>query len=159
MINPAFHVERKNDSNGIPLSALYNAIYRIFPDVVISSGPRARLTTAVIAALQNPIMFKDIQRVLIKQCKKLFDLYINFTKNSDGTPTKRKAIDKLMGFGKMQQSQDYVDALLGICASEIWESIPISPFYNIPMIVSVEEQTECLSILTQFFLSKFYDIL
>jgi hypothetical protein len=64
VVNPAFNIERKNDAAGVSLSALYNAMYRVYPSVVIGqSDPRARVTSTVLSALPASSSFTDIQRV------------------------------------------------------------------------------------------------
>lgn len=86
----------------------------------------------------------------------MFGLAIDFTHQADGTVVDKDAIDTLMGFSptNVATSEDYIDSLLGMCASDIWESIPTPPFYSIPTATPVDERTERLSILTQFFLAN-----
>ena len=154
--NPAFNIERTNNAAGTPLSALYNAMHHTFPTTMIAvQDPRAHLTTAVLAELPVPPRLTDIQRVLNEQCRQLFGVDINFAQQTDSTPINQASIDALMGFDEDSPAtpQDYVDALLGACARDLWENIPSPPFYSIPEATAVAEQTERLSILTQFFLS------
>ena len=73
VINPVFNINRKNDANGTPISALYNAIYEILPDVIIGLiDPKTRLTQAVLEALPGSPAVADIQRILHEQCQALF---------------------------------------------------------------------------------------
>jgi hypothetical protein len=63
VVNPVFNIERKNNK-GTPLSALYNALHTVFPDVVIGAvDPKTRLTQAVLSALPPSPTFADILTV------------------------------------------------------------------------------------------------
>ncbi|KGP63193.1 hypothetical protein EP47_06870 [Legionella norrlandica] len=165
VVNPTFTIERSNDAQGNPLSALYNAMYALFPDIEISiPDPRTRLTNAVLEALPGLPAFADIQRVLKEQCAALFGLSIDFTQGTDSKPVTKEAMDTIMGFEGNATSQDYIDALLGACAPNMWENIQTPPFYSVGNISenlspsekrnAIEERTEQLSILTQFFLAN-----
>ncbi len=156
VVNPAFNIERRNNAAGVSLSALYNAMHSTFPGAAIAvSDPRTALTTAVLSALPALPNFEDIQRVLGEQCLTRFGLTIDFTRRTDGTEANMAAIDALMGFGADTTPQEYIDALLGACAPDMWATLPapLSPFYSIPTATPVEERTERLSMLTQFFLA------
>ena len=155
VVNPAFNIERKNDARGNPQSAMYNAMQVGYPSIMIGQpDPRARVTSALLSALPASSSFTDIQRVLTEQFHQWLGLEIDFTQQTNSTPVTKDAIDALMGFDEDSPAtpQDYVDALLGVCAPDVWESIPTPPFYSIPAGTAVDERTERLSILTQFFL-------
>ena len=155
VVNPAFNIERRNNALGNPLSPLYNAMHSTFPGVRIAvADPRTTLTTTVLSALTPSPSFEDIQRVLGEQCLALYGLSIDFTQRTDSTAVSKEAIDALMGFGDDATSPDYIDALLGACASNVWESIPTPLFYSTAAGTPMEERTERLSLLTQFFLAN-----
>lgn len=155
VVNPEFNVNRANNAAGIPLSLLYNAMHSMFPTTVVATThPRTRLTTAVLGALPASAGFADIQRVLGDQSLALFGLAIDFTQRTDGTPATKEAIDALMGFDADATRDEYIEALLGACALNVWETLPTPPFYSIPATTPVDERTERLSILTQFFLAN-----
>ncbi|ARG99905.1 hypothetical protein [Legionella micdadei] len=155
VVNPVFNVNRTNNAEGTPLSPLYNAMHGTFPTTVVATtDPRTRLTTTVLSALPASASFADIQRVLSEQSLALFGLAIDFTQRTDGTPATKEAIDTLMGFGADATRDDYIDALLGACAVDVWETLPTPPFYSIPAATPEDERTERLSILTQFFLAN-----
>jgi len=59
-----------------------------------------------------------------------------------------------MGFGADATREDYIEALLGACARDVWKTLPTPPFYSIQATTPVDERTERLSILTQFFLAN-----
>lgn len=161
VVNPAFTVNRQNNTDGTPLSALYNAMHNSFPGIKIKTtkhNPRDKLVNAVLSALPAMPEFEDIQRILGERCLALFGLSIDFTQRADGTPVSKKTIATLMGYHgdeipKDTTPQDYVDILLGACAQDIWGTIPTPPFYSIPMATPMDKRTEQLSILTQFFLA------
>ena len=155
VVNPVFNVNRTNNAAGIPQSRFYNAMHSTFPTTVVAAtDPRTRLTTAVLSAIPASASFADIQRALGEQSLALFGLAIDFTQSTDGTPATKEVIDTLIGFGADVTREDYIDALLGACALDVWETLPTPPFYSIPAATPVDERTERLSILTQFFLAN-----
>ena len=156
VINPAFDINRRNDAAGNPLSALYHAMHSTFPTTVIKGqDPRTRLTEAVFARLPASPAFLDIQGVLNEQCHQLLGVNVDFTQQTDGTLCNQEVIDEIMGFDEDSPAtpKDYVDALLGACARDLWENMPTPLFYSIPDTTAAAIRTERLSILTQFFLS------
>ena len=156
VVNPTFTVERRNNASDVPLSPLYNAMHGTFPTITIAPRePRAGLITDVLAHLPAEPSVATIQAVLSEQCQRLFGLTIDFTHQANGTVVDKAGIDTLMGFSptNVATSKDYIEALLGMCASDIRESIPTPPFYSIPEATLDDEGTERLSILTQFFLA------
>ncbi|MFY7698075.1 MAG: hypothetical protein ACOVQX_04585 [Legionella sp.] len=155
VVNPAFNVNRTNNAAGTPQSPLYNAMHGAFPDTTVApTDPRTRLTTAVLSAIPASASFADIQQALREQSSVLFGSAIDFTQRTDGTPATKEVIDALMSFGADATREDYIDALLGACALDLWETLPMPPFYSIPTITTVGDRTERLSILTQFFLAN-----
>lgn len=155
VVNPIFSVNRTIDESGAPASALYNAMHRIFPTTSITTAdPRTRLTTVVLSALSDSASFVDIQQALGEQSLMLLGIAIDFTRCTDGTPATKEIIDALMHFEADATQADYIEALLGACALNIWETLPTPPFYSIPATASVNGRTERLSILTQFFLAN-----
>ncbi|MDR3503912.1 MAG: hypothetical protein P4L79_15170 [Legionella sp.] len=155
VVNPAFTIERRNTAAGVPLSPLYSAMHSTFPAVaIVVPAPRTTLTAAVLGSLPASASFADIQRVLGEQSLALFGLTIDFTQRTDGTLATKEIIDALMGFGEDATRDDYIEALLGACALDVWETLPTPPFYGIPAATPADERTERLSILTQFFLAN-----
>lgn len=155
VVNPAFNVNRTNNVAGTPQSPLYNAIHTTFPTTVVAlTDPRTWLTRAVLSAIPASASFADIQQALREQSLVLFGLTLDFTQRTDGTPATKEVIDTLMGFGADATREDYIEALLGACALNVWGTLPTPPFYSIPAATSEDERTERLSILTQFFLAN-----
>lgn len=171
VVNPVFNIERKSNA-GTPLSALYNAMHTVFPDVVIGAvDPKTQLTKAVLSALPPSPILQDIQRVLTEQCQTLFGITGDFNhhfkrvnERVEKHPVDKAYIDALMEFGEDTEPSEYVDALLYYCAENLWIQIPTPPFYKVSNIAeglaaterneAIAERTERLSILTQFFLAN-----
>ncbi len=157
VINPVFSINRGNDTEGTPSSALYNALHAAayYPDASTAPTPREQLSSAVLDALPPQLVdFNAIQTELKKQCHDLFSLDIDFTKNSQGIAVNITFIDALMGFttNKPATQQNYIDALLWSCAANIDVNILAlaSPFF---IVQNDEMKAEKLSIMTQFFLA------
>lgn len=173
VVNPVFNVNRTNNAAGIPLSPLYNAMHSGFPGIAIAArDPQTTLKQAVVEALPTSPTFDAIQSALTAKCKELFGLDIDFNRyfNRSGVEViehvvTKAHIDALMGFDAHPASpEDYIEALVGVCAPAMWTIIPTSPFYNFPSIPAelpadrrarlIAERTERLSMLTQFFLAN-----
>ncbi len=155
IVNPRFTINRTNDATGKPLSAVYNALHTAFPNAAIAPlNPRQRLETAVMAELvAQPVNVETTQRVLTEQCHRLFGLTVDFTHDNRGALVNQASLDTLMGFtpDNPATTDDYMAALLGACALNIWDNIATSPFYSGHD--NPTTQTEKLSIMTQFFLA------
>ena len=155
IVNPMFTINRTNDATGKPLSALYNALHTAFPNAAIAPlNPRQRLETAVMAELvAQPVNVETTQRVLTDQCNHLFGLTVDFTHDNSGAAVNQASLDTLMGFtpDNPATTDEYMAALLGACALNIWDNIATSPFYSGHN--NQTTQTEKLSIMTQFFLA------
>jgi hypothetical protein len=161
VVNPVFTINRGNHRiTGTPLSPLYNKMHEVFPTLALGKhDPRTQLITAVLGALPEHASFEDIQRVLTEQCQILFNAPIDFKsyiKQNPGEPSVKQTVDKAyintsMGFGENATSGEYIDALLGYCAPNLWTTLPGSPFY-LGIYTTPAEQTERLSMMTQFYL-------
>lgn len=157
VINPVFSVNRHDDASGTSLSELFNAMQIVFSNQVIKTdNPCLRLKKAVLEALPSPWAFEDIQRLLHSTFLTLFggDWDIDFTHQMrKSAPADKRAIDELMRFDAHTTPEHYIDALLGVCAPYVWNTMAIPPFYRIPGAESDLERRERLSLLTQFFLA------
>lgn len=155
------------------LSAAMHSEYAslIIKSATISSGqqnPRERLTQAVVQSQAGKVVnFRAIQNALTTQAKGLFNVDVDFrftvqvnsTFAPNGTfisqttskiPVTQTYIDELMGFDETATVKDYVDALLGSCAQELWDTLTSSSF----SIQNDQYAREKMSILTQFFLAE-----
>ncbi len=155
VINPVFNINRRDDEDDTPLSALYNTIYTAYPDIKMAElNPRTQLVNAVLSALpEQKVDFKAIQQALTEQTMKLFGLEVDFTTDNKAVAVNQEDIDELMGFESDDPgtAEAYIDALLGVCAPEVFKTIPTPPFYSV---MNDKDKTEKLSILTQFFLAQ-----
>lgn len=171
--SPVFSVYRSYFSTS---SALYSAMHSEYGSLNIkkrntqgdSQNPRQLLTDKVVRSQAGEIVnFGAIQRALTIQTKKLFDVDVDFdftihidkrykpngTFISQVTSKVRLTqgyIDRQMYFDETATVEDYVDALLGNCAQELWDTLATSPF-SIRQDASAREK---LIILTQFFLAE-----
>ena len=156
VVHPVFNIKRTIDATGTPESALYNAMHEAYPNItILALDAKSRLDAAVLSALPNvSVPFAPIQAEMTAQCKRLFGLNVNFTETDDGKLVNQAVIEELLGYepgSAPLTTQDYMDGLWGACAQNIEKDIPISPFYN-ARDNQKEDETEKLSIVTQFFL-------
>ena len=161
VVNPVFTINRDNHAmTGTPSSPLYNAMHEAFPELILGKpDPRKQLVNSTLNALPQNASFEDIQRVLTEKCQTLFGTPVDFQHYITRTPgrasenqTVDKAhVDTLMGFGDDATADEYIDALLGVCASSLWTTLTGSPFY-LSTYTTRPEQAERLSMMTQFYL-------
>ena len=160
VVNPVFTVNRGIDSSGTPLSPLYNTMHKAFPKLTLGKpDPRTQLVNATLSALPQNASFDDIQGVLTEQCQTLFRTPVDFQyyiKRTPGSDSENQTVDKahidgLMGFVGDATASDYIEALLGVCASSLWTTLTGSPFY-LGTYTTPEDKAERLSIMTQFYL-------
>jgi hypothetical protein len=155
VVNPVFTMNRKNDFLGAPLSPLYNKMHEVFPVLVLGKpDPRTDLISNVLIILPPDATFDDIKQVLKAQCAEQFKIDIDvesWINNGNKLSITKENVDALMGFGDDASSNDYIDALLGICAPNLWGMIPGSPFY-LGIYDNTAHKTESLSMMTQFYL-------
>ena len=161
VVNPVFTINRDNHAmTGTPSSPLYNAMHEVFPELILGKpDPRTQLVKSTLNALPQNASFEDIQRVLTEQCQTLFGAPVDFQhyiKRTPGRASENQTVDKahvdtLMGFGDDATAKEYIDALLGFCASSLWTTLTGSPFY-LGTYTTRPEQAERLSMMTQFYL-------
>ena len=161
VVNPVFNIDRRNDKEGNPLSALYNAMHSQFYGLkVVATAPDTMLKAEVEATLSTRPTFKEVQAVLTEAFSTRFGLNIDFTHKPDGTDVTQSYIEFIMGLSadltlaSADYKQGYILGLLGVCARDVWDSIPSPPFYSTPQSLSETERAERLSIITQFFLAN-----
>jgi hypothetical protein len=181
VVNPVFTINRGNDNRGTPLSPLYNEMHAVFPGLTLGKpDPRADLinhvlenipqyVSNVLASPQDATLddikqaFDEIKQALKSQCVKQFKVDIDVEnwirpipgENGVKEPVDKGNVDAFMGFNKNEHvsSKDYIDALLGICAPNMWRLISGSPFY-LGVYDDKTHQTESLSMVTQFYLGS-----
>ena len=160
VVNPVFTINRNNNTQGIPLSPLYNKMHELFPSIILGkAGSREQLIDKVYHALpQNPeIMvtdefFKTIQSVLATTYGVPDDFFKKrLYSNREEQTVDKASIDILMGFGEDTTAHEYIEALLGLCAPSLQSTLQGSPFY-LESSANPSEKAERLSMLTQFYL-------
>ena len=160
VVNPVFTINRNNNTQGIPLSPLYNKMHEIFPGIILGKeDPREQLIDKVSHALpQNTeIMvtdefFKIIQSVLATTYGVPDDFFKKrLDSNRQEQIVDKASIDRLMGFDEDTTSREYIKALLGLCAPSLQSTLQGSPFY-FESSANPSEKAERLSMLTQFYL-------
>ena len=157
VINPIFNINRENDNQGNPESALFNSMYKVYPVTTISKpDTRTQLNQAVLTALgatpEQSVDFEQTRDTLTEQCKNLFGIDIDFTKDKSGNAINPSYIAAIIGVeeDEIATAQDYINNLLSCCAPELFDHIPAPHFYKVQ---DNAGKTEKLSILTQFFLA------
>ena len=153
VVNPVFTIKRGNDSRGTPLSSLYNKMHEVFPQLTLGkSDPHTQLITAVLDALPKDASFENIQDVLAERCNVPKDFFKRtLDEHHREQVVDRTYINDLMGFGEDTTSEEYINALLRLCAPSRQTTMQGSPFY-LNTSANSAEKTERLSILTQFYL-------
>lgn len=169
VVNPVFTVNRKNDE-GLPLSALYNKMHELYPNVTIAvKSPRQTLIDVTMEAFEKETrdgtVFDLIKKNLEEQAKILnlpLDLAKGYQKDSKGNLVKdskdnsikiefeKADIDAMLGITNAD-AKDYIEALLNKCAGNLETVVETSPFY-LKQLEDKEKKAEHLSILTQFYL-------
>lgn len=161
VVNPVFTINRGNNlGTGGPLSPLYHAMHEAFPKLILKKpDPRTQLVNSTLKDLPQNASFENIQLALTNRCQTLFGVTVNFKHYIESKPggasenqTVDKAhVDSIMGFEGDATTEQYIDALLGFCASNLWETFTGSPFY-LDKYKAGPEQAERLSMMTQFYL-------
>jgi hypothetical protein len=164
VVNPVFTINRGNDSQGTPRSPLYNRMRGVFPGLILGKpDPRSDLINKVLKSIPHDATLDDIKQALKSQCAKQFKIDIDVEnwirpipkKEGVKEPVDKVNVDAFMGFNENEHasSKDYIDALLGMCAPDLWGLIAGSPFY-LGVYNNKAHQTEGLSIMTQFYLGS-----
>lgn len=163
VVNPVFIINRDNHAmTGTPSSPLYNSMHEAFPELILGKPDlRTQLVNSTLNALSQNASFEDIQRVLTEKCQTLFGSPVDFQhyiKRRPGGAPENQTVDKahvdtLMGFRDDATADEYIDALLGVCASSLWTTLTGSPFY-LGTYTTRHEQAERLSMMTQFYLTQ-----
>ena len=132
VVNPVFTINRSNDNQGNPKSALFNAMHEAYSAVAIALlDPKSQLESAVLQALQGSIVptFAQIQAEMTSQYQRLFGEALDFSQMTNPIrgvgpgfiAVTQAYIDRTMGFSTASPAttQDYIDALWGACAPNV----------------------------------------
>ena len=169
VVKPVFTMNRRNDTWGTPLSALFNEMHYVFPTLNLE---KTDLATQVLQSLPPHPTFEVIKQALKQKCEERFQLwgidtdlknefydtsFENYFKQKhppQDVVLDKQHVDEYMGFNHHTTPGEYIDALLNIwiCAhNNIWMRAPGSPFY-LETVADKTMKAERLSILTQFYL-------
>ena len=154
VVSPVFTINRGNDFLGNPLSSLYNKMHELFPAVTFGRpGPREALITRALEALPPNASFENIQDVLAAQCADVPNDFFKkkFDEHRQEQVVDKAYVDRLMAFDETTTPEEYINALLGLCAPSLETTLQGSPFY-LKSSVNPDEKAERLSMVTQFYL-------
>lgn len=153
---PTFSIDRTNDYEGTPNSALYLAMHETYPSIVsVKSDPYTSLCDAVLGDLPEDAPFTLIQETLHKKCRALFAISVDFTKQVNSKVVDKASVDNLMGFDAkhLPSNLEYIEGLIGVCSPNLFEIVSDSPFYDLPRNIEESLKAEELSLRTQFLLA------
>jgi hypothetical protein len=154
VVNPVFTINRDNDSQGAPLSPLYNKMHEVFPGLALGKpDPREQLITAVLNILPPKASFENIQNVLAAQCGVPDGFFKKRFERRQEQTVDMAYVNRFMQFDEHTTSREYIKALLGLCAPNLQNTLQGSPFY-LESSADPSEKAERLSILTQFYLGS-----
>jgi hypothetical protein len=160
VVNPVFTINRGNDRRGTPLSSLYNEMQRAFSHLNLR---HTDLAIKVLNTLPKKATFGEIKSGLKQQCLEQFNQFgididfENYFRRSFGEANIKKHVNKahvdiVMAFDSDTTPGEYIDALLDMCAPNLWALVLGSPFY-LGTSSDMAVTTERLSITTQFYLA------
>ena len=147
-IKPVFSLNRKNNNSGNPDSVFYTALQNTYKTLsLVPQDARARLITAVLASTADQNNnFEEVQEVLRQKTNEQLGVDVDFTQTNTGQPVTNAFINNEMGFDDTTTTPaEYIEALLGYCAPNVFDTVTQSPFYT-------ANTAEELSVVTQFFL-------
>jgi hypothetical protein len=149
--NPIFSVAHKSVARGIEgvSSTLQQALIKAyFPLNYETSNLKAQVISQVLAQLPGivPVDFERLRHILTSTVSALVNASIDFTKTQQGNPLTQDEINKILAYdSQTTTAKEYIDALLGYCAPNLFDTVVESPF-------STLTQAERWSIATQFLL-------
>lgn len=150
-INPVFSLNRRNNNSGNPDSVFYTTLQNTYKTLSLApQDARARLITAVLAstaAQDQDNDFEGMKQVLRQKTKEQLGVDVDFTQTNAGQPVTKAFINNEMGFDDTTTPRDYIVALLGYCAPNLFDTVTESHFYT-------AKTAEELSVVTQFFLGS-----
>lgn len=150
-VNPVFSVAHKSivRKRGTSISPLQQALIHAYEGL---SDNTRNLKSKVIQQTLNALNdataacdFELLKKMLQKTIETLLNIAVDFNKTKEGTPLNQKDIDQSMGFNAQTTAKEYIEALLGYCAPDLFDTIIESPFNYLT-------GAEAWSIATQFLL-------
>jgi hypothetical protein len=148
-VNPIFRVAHKSASRNIEQaeSQLQKALIKAYSPLTFHDL-KAQVMNQVLAqlkALNKPFHFETLRTLLHEKVQTELGVAIDFGKTSKGELITQGYIDEAMSFDKETRPVEYIDALFGFCAPDLFTTTIVSPFKYLI-------QAERWSIATQFLL-------
>jgi hypothetical protein len=143
-VNPIFSVKR--DDTG----ALYNTLSGAYKSIAALTNAKTRFINSILESAEaEQNNFEALQRVLTEQTLNQLNVKVDFYHTRDKTEVTKALMDKYLGSDEANPStaNEYIDMLIEVCAKELFNNLPDSPFYT-------RKDAEELSIITQFFLAN-----
>ena len=150
--NPIFSVAHKNVAKNryttvSPLQQALISAYR--PLRYASKDLKARVIQQVLTLTRTPhapVDFPRLRDILTNAVKDLLNESVDFTQTQQRTPLTEQAINTALGLNALTATpQEYIEALLGYCAPNLFDNKAESPFNALT-------DAEDWSIATQFLL-------
>lgn len=149
--NPIFSVAHKSVARNrdTTVSKLQQALLNAYAPLRYESKDlKSQVIQQVIALLtlpHVPVNFPQLRQILTNTVQALLNEPVDFTQTQQRTPITQPDIDRTMGFTGATTPQEYIEALLGYCAPNLFDDKAESPFKTLT-------QAEGWSIATQFLL-------
>ncbi|WP_193392714.1 hypothetical protein, partial [Legionella santicrucis] len=142
-VNPVFSVRR--DDTG----AFYNTLSEAYQGVTELLNAKTRFINSLLElpeAQGNDV--EALQRLLKEQTFNQFKVDVDFYHTKNNAEVTKVLLDEYIGSDVENPStaHEYIGMLLEVCAKELFNNLPDSPFY-------LRKNAEELSIITQFFLA------
>ena len=143
-VNPVFSVKRDGaDEEQVLYQTLKKAYQGVKP-----LDTKARLTASIAnTKAGHNLSFEDMRQALTAQVEKQFNRQVDFTKDTKGKAITKEYVDAIITADERTTAEDYINALINLCAPDLFNDVQESPFYT-----RIDEEN--LSIITQFFLGS-----
>ncbi|HAT8179909.1 TPA: SidC [Legionella pneumophila] len=150
--NPLFSVAHKSASRGIDSSQsnLQQALIEAYTPLTFETRDlKSQVMQQVLAQLQPPhvpVDFERLREILHETMQSMVNVHVDFTQDRQGNPITQQIINSVMDLeSQTALPKEYIEALFGYCAGDVFESVIQSPF---DYLTSAEQW----SIATQFLL-------
>ncbi|MBL7479555.1 SidC [Legionella bononiensis] len=149
--NPLFSVAHKSVSRDIQeaQSKLQQALIEAYTPLNFQVRDlKSQVIQRVLNQLQPPhvpVDFERLRELLHDTVEDLVNVSVDFTKDEQGNPIQKQEMDNNLEFDAQTSPVEYMEALFGYCAGQLFETATESPF-------SYLAQAEQWSIATQFLL-------
>ena len=131
--NPIFSVAHKSVARSIEdsVSPLQQALIKAYrPLSYEAKDSKSQVIQQVLAQLgpATPLDFEQLRHILRQTVKALMDVEVDFTKKHQGDPLSQEEIEAFIQRDPQTTPQEYIEALLGFCAPDLFDTVVDSPF-------------------------------